>query len=290
MLNNHLWTANDEDGEPYQLSVTAISATLPVNYAQRAGLVAERRTYPTPFTEAYAGSSLFIPQLESQEELATLTREGYRGKRSFDSSAHPAWAAELIVDLVRANGGRALVLSAKAVDGKLYAERLRRALPDITVHSQWDGGTPSRITTEWRQDIGSVLVGTKSLMTGVDAPGETCSLVIVDRIPRSPSNPIDDARVEELEARTGDRWAADRYVYAVDAALLLSQAAGRLIRHTSDRGMVACLDPRLLKAPAGRPGPITYPEPTRQIYMETLDHFGHKLSARGSAVEWLSAR
>lgn len=205
MLNDNLWTANDEDGEPYQLSVTAISATLPVNYPQQAGLVAERRTYPTPFTDAYAGSALFIPQLESQDELNSLTREGYRGKRSFDSSAHPAWAAELIVELVRANGGRALVLSAKAADGKLYAERLRRALPDVTVHSQWDGGTPSRITTEWRDEIGSVLVGTKSLMTGVDAPGETCSLVIVDRIPRSPSNPIDDARVEELEARTGDR-------------------------------------------------------------------------------------
>ena len=99
------------------------------------------------------------------------------------------------------------MLSAKAADGKLYAERLLRALPDITVHSRWDGGTPSRTTTEWREDIGSVLVGTKSLLTGVDAPGETCSLVIVDRIPRSPSNPIDDARVEELEARTGDRWA-----------------------------------------------------------------------------------
>jgi len=290
MLSDNLWTSVDEDGEPYRLSVTAISATLPINYAQQAGLNAQRNTYPSPFTDAYARSSLFIPQLESEAELHALTREGYRGKRSFDSSAHPAWAVKLIIDLVRANGGRALVLSAKAADGKMYAEQLRRALPSITVHSQWDGGTPSRIATEWREDVGSVLVGTKSLMTGVDAPGETCSLVIVDRIPRSPSNPIDDARVDELNERLQDRWAADRFVYAVDAALLLSQAAGRLIRHTTDTGMVACLDPRLLKAPGGRPGPITYPEPTRQIYMEALYAFGQKLSSRERAVEWLRAQ
>lgn len=290
MLNDNLWTATDEEGESYRLSVTAISATLPSNYAFQAGLTAERKTYPTPFNDAYARSALFIPQLESEQELLGLTREGYRGKRSFDSGAHPEWAARLIIDLVQANRGRALVLSAKAADGKMYAQRLRSALPEITVHSQWDGGTPSRIAGEWREDIGSVLVGTKSLMTGVDAPGETCSLVIVDRIPRSPSNPIDDARVEEIEARTGDRWAADRSVYAVDAALLLSQAAGRLVRAESDTGMVACLDPRLLKAPGGKAGPITYPELTRQTYMEALYPFGQKMALRDKAAAWLEGR
>ncbi|WP_433673871.1 ATP-dependent DNA helicase [Microbacterium gorillae] len=290
MLNDNLWTTTDENGETYHLSVTALSATLPINYAQQAGLTAERRTYPSPFEDAYAGSALFIPQLESEAELHVLTREGYRNRRSFDSSQHPAWAMKIITDLVRANRGRALVLAAKAADGKMYAEHLRRALPHLTIHSQWDGGTTSRLVTDWREDVASVLVGTKSLMTGVDVSGEGNSLVIVDRIPRSPSNPIDDARVEELEARTGDRWAADRFVYAVDAALLLCQAAGRLIRHTEDRGMVAVLDPRLLKGPGGKPGPITYPEPTRQIYMEALYPFGQKFAARDQAIAWLEAR
>jgi ATP-dependent DNA helicase DinG len=127
-------------------------------------------------------------------------------------------------------------------------------------------------------------------MTGVDAPGETCSLVIIDRVPRSPSNPIDDARVDDLNERLGDRWAADRFVYAVDAALLLDQASGRLVRATSDTGMVACLDPRLLKAPGGRPGPLTYPEPTRQVYMAGLYQFGVKIAAKADALEWLAGR
>ncbi|MFV0372747.1 helicase C-terminal domain-containing protein [Microbacterium sp.] len=270
--------------------MTAISATLPSNYPYQAGLNAQRAIYPTPFADAYARSALYIPQLESAAELEQLTREGWRARRSFDASRHPEWAARIITQLVDANRGRALILAAKAADGRMYADYPRRNLPGITVHSQWDGGTPSRIVSEWRDDIGDVLVGTKSMMTGVDAPGETNSLVIIDRVPRSPSNPIDDARAEEIEARTGDKWGADRAVYSVDAALLLAQAAGRLIRHTGDTGLVACLDPRLLRAPGGKPGPITYPEPSRQVYMEALYPFGQKLSQLSGALEWLRER
>ena len=294
MLNDNLWTAPDVDGDEgarYPLSVTAISATLPSNYPQQAGLAAQRRVYPTPFADAYARSALFIPSAVSPADLAALTSIfGANPRAKFDAGKHASWAVDHVVDLVRANGGKALVLAAKAADGRMYAERLRSELPHIQVHSQWDGGSPSRITTQWRDDEGSVLVGTKSLMTGVDAPGETCSLVIIDRVPRSPSNPIDDARVDDLNERLGDRWAADRFVYAVDAALLLDQASGRLVRATSDTGMVACLDPRLLKAPGGRPGPLTYPEPTRQVYMAGLYQFGVKIAAKADALEWLAGR
>jgi ATP-dependent DNA helicase DinG len=131
-----------------------------------------------------------------------------------------------------------------------------------------------------------VLVGTRSLMTGVDAPGETNTLVVIDRIPRAPGNPVDDARVEALMKRLEtDKWAADKFVYASDAAVLTQQAVGRLIRSMTDSGLVAVLDPRLLKI-----GPFKYQEQTRQVYMKALAQFEHKTSHLEEAVAYLHAR
>jgi len=123
-------------------------------------------------------------------------------------------------------------------------------------------------------------------MTGVDAPGGTCTLVIVDRVPRAAGNPIDDARVERAATRMAtDRWAADRLVYVADAGLLLEQAAGRLIRSVTDSGLVAVLDPRLLKQ-----GAAVYPGPTRQLLLKALDRFEHKTADLDVTLAWLRAR
>ena len=279
LLRDNLWNCQeDEDGERHRMSVTTVSATLPDNYPFQAGLDTQIVAYPTPFSEAYAESMLFIPKITDLERIGR--QQG--GKWRFSPEAHPAWAGSMIVELVRANGGSALILAAKSDDGRLYAEMLRRQIPGLTVHTQWDGGD---VVGAWRADLGSVLVGTKSLATGVDAPGSTNSLVVIDRIPRSPGNPMDDARVAEIQERTGDRWSADRAVYATDASLLLSQAAGRLIRAEADRGMVCCLDPRLLKG-----SPLTYPAATRGKYMKPLSQFGRTTATLADAVAWLEGR
>lgn len=286
LLDDNLWTYTDDAGQKARVSVTCISATLPVNFPRQAGMDTTRAVYPSPFADAYAKSALYIPQAD-KDVLPAITKEGWNGRLMFDGAKHAHWAKHRIVRLVRANNGRALILAAKATDGKSYAEQLRRELPNLTVYSQWDGSTPARVVADWRDDEHSVLVGTKSLMTGVDAPGNTCSLVVLDRIPRSPSNPIDDARAEDIESRTGDKWGANKEVYAVDAGLLLAQATGRLIRSVRDTGMACVLDPRLLKLPGGKRGPLTYPEPTRQIYMEALYLFGQKMTALTAATDWL---
>ena len=86
-----------------------------------------------------------------------------------------------------------------------------------------------------------------SLWQGVDVPGDTCSLVVIDRIPfPRPDDPIVSARQEAL-GREGFRE-----VSVPRAGLLLAQGAGRLIRDTGDRGMVAVLDPRLATASYGK--------------------------------------
>lgn len=272
----------DEDAT-LVMSVTAMSATLPQASVFDVGVNARRAEYESPFSVAFANSALFIPKADA-DDLAQLCFSD-NGKFRFNTSAHAAWATNIINDLVAANEGSALVLSSTTAAGKLYAESLREAHPNLTVHSQWDGRSLGNIVSEWRDDHGSVLIGTRSLMTGVDAPGGTCSLVICDRVARSASNPVGDARTAKIQERLEiDRWSADRFTYVSDAALLLEQAAGRLIRSVTDSGMVAVLDPRLLKSSA-----VKYPEPTRKIYMAPLEKFGVKISDLSKAREWLVA-
>jgi len=286
LLNNLYVLTDPLTEERFELGVTAVSATLPEGYAFQAGLAAQVVEYDSPFKDAYEHSALFIPN--GVPHMMQLTTSGYNGRRKFDTNLHRKWAAELSRRLIEANGGSALILAASASSGKFYVEQLRRQFPHLHIYSQWDGPTATSSVDEWKADHSSVLVGTRSLMTGLDAPGETLSCLILDRIPRSPANAQDDARVEDLIARGIDKYSAERIVYAGDAALLEAQAVGRLIRSASDRGMVAVLDPRLLKY--GRSSFPGYAEPTRQTYMKPLHAFGVKISNEDAALDWLRAR
>ena len=80
-------------------------------------------------------------------------------------------------------------------------------------------------------------------------PGDTCQLVLIDRIPfPRPDDPLMSAR-----QRAADREGRNGFmqVAATHAALLLAQGSGRLIRTMTDRGVVAVLDPRLVTARYG---------------------------------------
>lgn len=267
------------------LSVSMMSATLPAGFPFDSGVRARVQDYESPFDDAYAHSMLYVPKVAEPSELARVAnRNGSRWK--FDVRLHPDWAADRIIDLVRANGGRALVLASTRSAGELYADALRASGTSHTIYSQWDGMDPRQVVNAWRSDMTSVLVGTRSLMTGVDAAGDTCSLVIIDRAPRNPGNVVDDARAELLMNRQDvDKWAADRQVYVSDAALLLEQGAGRLIRRVDDAGMVAVLDPRLMKGT-----PVSYPEQTRAVFMRALRRFVHRTNNLDSALEFLANR
>lgn len=258
-----------EPKPPSPLPVVAVSATLPRSAVFDLGLPeGDYKQYESPFGDAYAGSAIFIPRTDPAL-VPPPVRNGSR--KALDTHAHAEWAIPLVTGLVTANSGGALVLSATTRGGQLYAAALSEALGDtgIEVISQWSAGNATRAVEQWRQSNGGVLVGTRSLMTGVDAPGDMCSLVIIDRSPRSMSNPVDDARVEAIVERAQlSKWEADRLVYVADAALLLEQAAGRLVRRETDRGVVAVLDPRLLED-----SPIAAPATTRLDYMAALKPF-----------------
>jgi ATP-dependent DNA helicase DinG len=157
----------------------------------------------------------------------------------------PEEALDEVGDLIDVAGGRTLVLCSSWRAVERMGEYLRVRV-DTPVLVQRRGEPAAALVDSFAADPASSLVGTMSLWQGVDVPGETCSLVVIDRIPfPRPDDPIVSARQEAL-GREGFRE-----VSVPRAGLLLAQGAGRLIRDGADRGMVAVLDPRLVTASYG---------------------------------------
>ncbi len=125
---------------------------------------------------------------------------------------------------------------------------MRKRLPHLTTLAQGDAQLPE-LAKQFVGDPHTCLFGTLSLWQGLDVPGETCQLVLIDRIPfPRPDDPLMSARQKAADEAGGNGF---MQVAATHAALLLAQGAGRLIRTTSDRGVVAVLDPRLATARYG---------------------------------------
>ncbi|HIX00944.1 MAG TPA: ATP-dependent DNA helicase, partial [Candidatus Nesterenkonia stercoripullorum] len=102
---------------------------------------------------------------------------------------------------------------------------------------------------DFAADEASCLFGTMSLWQGVDVPGRSCRLVVIDRIPfPRPDDPLMSARAQEISKNGGNGF---MQVSATHAAVRLAQGAGRLIRTAEDRGVLAILDSRLATARYG---------------------------------------
>ena len=153
-----------------------------------------------------------------------------------------------IVELVDAAGGRTLGLFSSRRAAEAAAEVVRERLPHLTTLAQGDAQLPE-LAKQFVSDPHTCLFGTLSLWQGLDVPGDTCQLVLIDRIPfPRPDDPLMSARQKAADKAGGNGF---MQVAATHAALLLAQGAGRLIRTTTDRGVVAVLDPRLATARYG---------------------------------------
>ena len=153
-----------------------------------------------------------------------------------------------IVDLVDAADGRTLGLFSSRRAAEAAAEALRERLPHLTILAQGEAQLPE-LARLFVEDPHACLFGTLSLWQGLDVPGDTCQLVLIDRIPfPRPDDPLMSARQRAADQAGGNGFMS---VAATHAALLLAQGAGRLIRTTTDRGVVAILDPRLVTARYG---------------------------------------
>ena len=153
-----------------------------------------------------------------------------------------------IVALVDAAQGRTLGLFSSRRAAEAAAAVVRERLPHLTTLAQGEAQLPE-LARQFVDDPHTCLFGTLSLWQGLDVPGDTCQLVLIDRIPfPRPDDPLMSARQRAADRDGGNGF---MQVAATHAALLLAQGSGRLIRTASDRGVVAVLDPRLATARYG---------------------------------------
>ncbi|MEV5837125.1 ATP-dependent DNA helicase [Nocardia sp. NPDC052112] len=158
----------------------------------------------------------------------------------------PAYLDE-IERLISAAGGRTLGLFSSMRAARAATDALRERL-NTPVLCQGDDATGA-LVRKFADDPETSLFGTLSLWQGVDVPGPSLSLVILDRIPfPRPDDPLLTARQRAVESRGGNGFMT---VAANHAALLLAQGTGRLLRSVDDRGVVAILDSRLATARYG---------------------------------------
>ncbi len=207
--------------------VVLTSATIPPGVASRLG------ADPTEVDELDVGSPFAF------EEHALLYCAAHLPDRRRPESE--AAIHEELRALIAAAGGRTLALFTSWRAMRAAAEVLRSDLgDDLLVQGE---GSRTEILGRFRTAEATCLFATMGFWQGVDVPGRTCSLVVIDRLPFSrPDEPLLVARRE----RAGS--AAFLTVDLPRAASLLAQGAGRLIRSAADRGVVAVLDPRLATA------------------------------------------
>ncbi len=177
---------------------------------------------------------------------------------------HPRFTAAVareVEALLRITDGRAFVLFTSYANLRDVHARLDPTLPYPLLVQ---GASPrSVLLREFRATPNAVLLATSSFWQGVDVAGDALSCVVIDKLPfASPGDPLTAARMEQIDADGGNPFSD----YQVPLAILtLLQGIGRLLRHRTDRGVLALLDPRLRTKGYGRrfldslpPAPVTH--------------------------------
>jgi len=177
------------------------------------------------------------------------------------SPAFAAAVAREAIEILRRTRGRAFVLFTSYAVLRAVQHEIEMALPfPVLVQGQAPRSTLIQL---FRTTPNAVLLATSSFWQGVDVAGDALSCVIVDKLPfASPGDPVTAARIDTITAKGGDAFGD----YQVPLAILtLQQGLGRLIRHRTDRGVLAVLDPRLRTTGYGRrflsalpPAPVTH--------------------------------
>ncbi len=188
---------------------------------------------------------------------------------------HPSYldrAAEEIRAILRASHGRAFVLFTSYRQMETMYELLSDDLP-YPCMMQGRGAGKSRLLEEFKMTPNGVLFATASFWQGVDVKGEALSAVIIDKLPfQVPTDPLVAARSARIQREGGNPFSE----YHVPSAILrLKQGLGRLIRSTTDRGILAVLDNRISTKSYGRLFLESLPDYEVTNSIEELARFMH---------------
>ncbi len=226
-------------------TVVLTSATLSVAgriqyFAERLGLDAIER-------ERFVFRSFASPfDYQSQAITATPTDLPPPSSGSYEGAL-----VEAVYAVVKASGGRAFILfTSYRLLRKTY-DALAGPLRELGLDPMAQGESPrGQLVRRFVAEERGVLFGTDSFWEGVDVKGRALECVVITRLPfRVPTEPIQEARVEDLERRGIHPF---RSFSLPQAVLKLKQGFGRLIRSTSDRGVVVILDQRIVSKSYGR--------------------------------------
>jgi ATP-dependent DNA helicase DinG len=134
----------------------------------------------------------------------------------------------------------------RSMASELRARGIERRWP-LLVHGDENRDT---LLVRFREAGGAILLGTASFWEGVDVPGDALRALLIAKLPfRVPTEPITAAQCEAIEANGGDSF---RDYMLPHASLRLKQGFGRLIRSSTDRGVVVIADPRIVTKNYGR--------------------------------------
>jgi ATP-dependent DNA helicase DinG len=214
----------------------------------------------TSATLSSAGNFRFIRErlgLDKADELFAESIFDFQSQavlylpRTMPDPRSPQWgraAAEEVVKIVNATEGRAFVLSTSLAGMNELFERSAGQL-DYPCFVQ-GSAAKGALLKKFRETPNAVLFATSSFWQGVDVRGDQLSCVIIDKLPFAvPSDPVVAARQRFIEEQGGSSF----HEYSVPQAIInLKQGLGRLIRSTTDRGVLAVLDPRLRTKMYGR--------------------------------------
>lgn len=243
-------------------SAVLTSATVPSSLPERVGLALDG-------TEQLIVGSPF--DYERNSRLYCSPEFPDRNSKDFRDFVHDELEA-----LISAAGGRTLALFTSNAALNAATEELRKRI-DFPVLTPAEFSR-QHLIEKFMADEQSCIFASQSFFQGVDLPGRTLSLVVIDKLPfPRPDEPLLEARREDV--------GRDKAFGLIDlpiCATALAQAAGRLIRTSADKGVVAVLDRRLATQRYWRTLIAAMPPMTRTRDRAEVEQFLRDITAGGS--------
>ncbi|MCX7786185.1 MAG: ATP-dependent DNA helicase [Spirochaetes bacterium] len=181
-----------------------------------------------------------------------------------DTEKYITFLHSFLVEACQLTEGRALVLfTSYDTLSKVYAlVKPELALRRISTYRQGEEER-SRLLKRFNEEVSSVLFATDSFWEGIDAPGETLEMVVLCRLPfKVPTDPVQVARMEAIQTKGGNPFLE---LSLPEAVMKFRQGFGRLMRRSTDRGIVLIPDVRVVKKSYGKLFLSSLPETCRSL-------------------------